>query len=345
MGLQRGAEVRRCVRCDGPQSITKKRLATFGGMRNLWVIFLLLTVWASAQTAAEWRDSLYDYRSEEPGSDSAQKISKLRLASVGALTTVSFAASYVLVFQKGWWSDGGSDFHFENDYDYAMNLDKGGHFFAGVLLSEMFYEGYHWAGLTEFQSYFWAGVSAGMTHVGIDVKDGFSPEYGYSVFDVMSGTIGGFWPMAERYVPAFKYFDYKWSYWINSQAYYDQSQTGVFTDDYVNQTHWLSFKVDRMLPRAAADYWPDWLAVAVGLGIDDGVFVRDSLEFAEGRPASDGGRYEIYVGPDWDLEGLFKPKDRWARRTVTMFNYIKFPMPTLQVYPYRKWHWVYPIEL
>jgi hypothetical protein len=32
------------------------------------------------------------------------------------------------------------------------------------------------------------------------MKDGYSPEWGFSIFDVLSGSLGGFYPMAKRYV-------------------------------------------------------------------------------------------------------------------------------------------------
>ena len=63
--------------------------------------------------------------------------------------------------------------------------------------------------------------------------------------------------MAERYVPVFKYVDLKWSYWINSTAYYDKNNhrgEAVFTYDYPNQTFWASFKPYRLLPSAARKY-------------------------------------------------------------------------------------------
>lgn len=127
----------------------------------------------------------------------------------------------------------------------------------------------------------------------IDVKDGFSPEWGFSVFDVLSGTLGGFLPMAERYIPVFKYVDLKWSYWINTKAYYRQSKTGVFTDDYCNQTFWASFKIHRMLPKAARAYYPSWLALAAGLSIDEGVFLHDK-DVTPHR--------EVYIALDYDLK-------------------------------------------
>ena len=281
-----------------------------------------------------WRDSTWDYRSEDP-TDIKTEIEPAKLFGVASLTLIAYGAAYGFVFEKGWWDDERTHFHFENDFDYALNLDKFGHFAAGVVLGEFFYEGYHWAGASEFQSYLFAGLSALATHIAIDVKDGFAPTWGFSIFDVLSGGLGGFLPMAERYVPLFKYIDLKWSYWINSNAYYDSNHAasgGVFTDDYVNQTFWLSVKPYRLLPESARKYYPSWLAIAVGLSIDEKVFTK------EPHP-----RREVYVALDYDLEA-FRPQSRFARFAIKMLNYFKLPAPTIQVYPEFHWYLLYPIK-
>ena len=300
------------------------------------IAFFVLVLLAGTAVAAPgdpytWRDSTWDYRSED-SVDIAAEVSVPKVAGVASLTLIAYGAAYGLVFAKGWWDDEHSHFHLENDFDYALNLDKFGHFAAGVVLGESFYEGYRWAGASEFNSYLFAGLSAMMTHVAIDVKDGYSPEWGFSVFDVLSGTLGGFYPMAERYIPLFKYIDLKWSYWINTKAYYRQSDTGVFTDDYVNQTFWASFKPYRLLPSGARAYYPSWLAVAAGLSIDEKVFT--------GEPHP---RREVYLAFDYDLEA-FRPQSRLARTLVKYLNYFKLPAPTIQVYPEFHWYLLYPIK-
>lgn len=282
-----------------------------------------------------WRDSTWDYRSEDPQEN--HEFSALKLTGVASTTLIAYGAAYWLVFDKGWWGENGNDFHFENDFDYALNLDKLGHFASGVALGEFFYEGYHWAGVSEFYSYLFAGLSAMSTHIAIDIKDGFAPSWGFSIFDVLSGSLGGFLPMAERYVPLFKYVDLKWSYWINTKVYYrqdHQASDGIFTDDYVNQTYWASFKPYRMLPAAARAYYPSWLAIAVGLSIDEGVFIKHY----EGTP-----HREVYIALDYDLEA-FRPQSRLARQFVRYLNYFKFPAPTVQVYPEVHWYLMYPIK-
>ena len=282
-----------------------------------------------------WRDSTWDYRSED-SVDIKSNIEPAKMFGVASLTLIAYGAAYGFVFEKGWWDEnGGRGFHFENDFEYALNLDKFGHFAAGVVLGEFFSEGYHWAGASEFQSYLFAGLSALATHIAIDVKDGFAPSWGFSIFDVLSGGLGGFLPMAERYVPVFKYVDLKWSYWINSNAYYDHEHAasgGVFTDDYVNQTFWASFKPYRLLPESVRKYYPSWLAIAVGLSIDEKVFT--------GAPHP---RREVYVALDYDLEA-FRPQSRFARFAIKMLNYFKLPAPTIQVYPEFHWYLLYPIK-
>ena len=302
---------------------------------NYFIILALFFVGqlcAAPNSPLTWRDSTWDYRSEDSLSLASQEISPLKIAGVASTTLLAYGAAYWLVFEKGWWDDERSHFHFENDFDYALNLDKFGHFAAGVMLGEIFYEGYYWAGASEFQSYLFAGLSAMATHVAIDVKDGYSPEWGFSIFDVLSGTLGGFLPMAERYIPLSKYVDLKWSYWINTKAYYRQSDTGIFTDDYCNQTFWASFKPYRLLPSAARKYYPSFLAIAAGLSIDEKVFT--------GEPHP---RREVYIALDYDLEA-FRPQGRLARQVVKFLNYFKLPAPTIQVYPEFHWYLLYPVK-
>ena len=292
-----------------------------------------LVVHAAPYDPPTWRDSTWDYRSED-STDLAGEVSYAKVAAVASLTLIAYGAAYWLVFDKGWWDEQGNHFHFENDFDYALNLDKFGHFASGVAMGELFYEGYRWAGATEFQSYLFAGFSAMMTHIAIDVKDAYSPRWGFSVFDVLSGTLGGFLPMAERYVPLFKYVDLKWSYWINTKAYYRQGEghSKVFTDDYCNQTFWASFKPYRLLPAGARTYYPSWLAIAAGLSIDEKSFTH------EPHP-----RREVYIALDYDLEA-FRPQGRMARTVIKWLNYFKLPAPAVQVYPEFHWFWLYPIK-
>jgi len=133
-----------------------------------------------------------------------------------------------------------------------------------------------------------------------------------------------------------QYVDYKFVYFPNNSSYWDDVRRrggedrggsltggeGVFVDDYYggNQTHWLSFKVAKMLPKSARVYYPDWLAFAFGWGIDDGHY---TVKWGESR-------YEFYISPDYDLQAIFRPQKTWSKNLVTTLNFIKFPAPALR---------------
>jgi len=312
----------------------------------LCLAILFLTGWAGAEVKPELVSVQLD--SSHASVDTTAHLHMGRLIGVTGLSSVSFIGSYVFVFQSSWWSGPRYDFHYANDFDYAKNVDKLGHFYGGIMLGEGFYDGFRWSGVSEFKSHLLAGSMASLTMVGVDIKDGFS-YWGFSPWDVIAGSLGGFYPMAKRYVPGFQFVDYKFSYWQNSSAYWDQVEDkgedggGVFTDDYSNQTHWLSLRVNDILPRAAADYWPDWLTMAVGVSVQDTIFKKENPS-DPGYPWPPHGKREYYVGLDYDLKAIFHPKSELGKRILTYMNYIKLPAPGYRFYPDRKFYWIYPIK-
>ena len=263
-------------------------------------------------------------------------VSPWRTAIFGGLILGTYGAAYGLVFAKGWWDESDGDFHFSNDFDYAMNLDKGGHAYSGQLMGEFFYDGYTWSGFSHHAARGLAGLSAFLTHVAIDVKDGYAPEWGFSVVDVLSGTAGGFWPWMQDLWSPLAALEFKASYWLNSNTYWERggSSSNVFTDDYVNWTFWASWRVERALPKGAARFWPDWLCLAFGFSIDDSAVLS----------RADGER-EFYVALDWDLQEIFKPESHLLKRVVRYANLWKLPAPAVRLYPShrREFLLLYPI--
>jgi hypothetical protein len=262
-----------------------------------------------------------------------EPFSPVRLAIVGGGLATFYTTSW-FIFKQSWWKNSTSDFKWEprahdiGKTSYAENLDKLGHFWGGAFAAEIFYMAYDWTNMGTLPAYIAAGSTTMLTQLIVEFKDGFSP-YGYSVYDALAGSLGGFWPLAKHYIKPLQYVDYKWSYWINDNSYWDaEGHNSVFTDDYVNQTHWLSLKLGKLW-----EPWPDWLSLAVGLGIN-----------GERNICGCEPKYEFYFGPDWDLEGLFKPQKTWSQRVVKMLNYVKWPSPVLRIRPKPAVVWFFPIE-
>ena len=264
------------------------------------------------------------------------QINPTRLAIVGGTVGVLYTAAFIGIFKDGWWKYY-EPFHFENfhnDMTYAVNMDKFGHFYMGVLFGQSFTYAYDWVGFSPFYSTFWAAVTVGFTQIAVELKDGFSP-YGYSVWDATAGTLGSLYAMGKRFVPAFAYIDYKFAYWPSRKEYWDKEkedgEKGVFTDDYPNQSHWLSFKVEKMLPSAAKPYWPDFLALAFGWAMDCKQYYGNK------------GGYEYYLSLDYDLEAVFKPSQTWGKNLLTVINHIKFPAPAIRLGENAKFFPLHPV--
>jgi len=272
--------------------------------------------------------------------DSTYQVKPARLAIIGGSIAAGYTTLYFALLKDGWWGKAES-FRFEPLYDdmhYASNLDKFGHFYAGTVIGEMLTMSYDWAGMAPFASTLWAGITVGFTQILIEFKDGFSP-YGYSVWDAAAGTLGGFYAMGKRFIPAMQYVDYKFAYWPNSSGYWDdhrkRGETGIWFDDYYggNQTHWLSFKVAKMLPSEAREYYPEWLAFAFGWGLYEA--------FIYG-PGWDKIRYGYYISLDYDFEAIFHPQKTWSRNLIIILNHIKFPAPAIRIHPDAKFFPLHP---
>jgi len=258
-------------------------------------------------------------------------IKPMRLVVIGSGVAASYSVIYFALLKDGWW-DKVEPFRFEplhSDMNYASNLDKFGHFYAGIVIGELLAMSYDWAGLNTFASALWAGITVGSTQIIIEFKDGFSP-YGYSVWDALAGTLGGFYAMGKRFIPAMQYVDYKFAYWPNSSGYWDwhrkKGETGIWFDDYYggNQTHWLSFKIAKMSP----------FALAIGLGLYDA--------YVGSEPGWDKIRHDYYISLDYDFNAIFHPQKTWSKNLITILNHIKFPAPALRLHPSAKFFPLHP---
>jgi hypothetical protein len=209
-----------------------------------------------------------------------------------------------------------------------------------LMTADAYVDACRWIGMTEKQSAWWAfGMSTGLQAV-IEVKDGFSPSYGFSVFDITTGSVGALMPVLKLRSDFMKNSDLKFSYWQRSLKYFD-ARAGIINtvppfhiDDYINQTYWMSTNL-RYLLGEKAPWVPDWLNLSIGWGIDAATWNIDPTD-----PGT-GGKPELYLAPDIDLLRLFKPRKAFWKLTLKRLNYLKVPMPTLQFTPRVKGWGVY----
>lgn len=249
--------------------------------------------------------------------------------------TVAAASIGLHIHQaNAWWADQRGPFHVQDDWDYALQADKAGHFVAGYALAyfggeAMMTSGFSWEAAT------WTGAAIGLAyHTYVEIEDGFATNWGFSPSDMASNTLGSVYYVLQYYVPELQNFQPKWQFipakWTGELPI--PHATAVF-DDYASSTFFLSVNMHRVLPDAVAEHWPAWLNLAVGYGVREVGYEPDRLPTKRVVLALDYNMVELLPeGPGfWN----------WIRQSM---NFIKLPSPALEIGPVTRFRLMYPFE-
>lgn len=292
-----------------------------------FLIPILLLIFALPCRGAEPHEPVPVDSADFLSTDSIASIRPVRLAIVGGLTVAGFVVGHVLLTDL-WWKGEPSRFHFNwhDDWRYALGADKVGHAVTPYIGTDIYRQGLEWTGMSRRVSLWWAGGLASAYTTYVEIRDGFSAEWGFSWGDFAANHIGIGWRVAEEYEPWLTNIRFKISYWP-SRAFRSGGY-GSIVDDYESTYHWGSLNVDALLPDAWRNWWPDFVNIAVGHSV-------------KGIAAYDGsGEHELYLSLDWNTEGL--PGDgtfwNWLKRTL---NYYHLPAPAVRILPDVVWYGVH----
>jgi hypothetical protein len=261
-----------------------------------------------------------------------KKIKKGRMLVVSSSLAAALGGSYMYV-ENSWWADKQTAFHFDDgaDLTYALNVDKAGHFMGGLQASDVFSKSMQWAGMSRKKSLWYGAFFGSGLQLAIEMKDAYAPYWGFSKWDLATGSIGAFWPVAKEYNNSLKGIDFKMSYYKRSNIYWDlDKQRGkelnkyAWQDDYPNQTYWVTFDVNYYSETCC---WPDWLNVALGFGLDDTQYLNEHNKKV-------GGNNEWYIALDYDIPKMLK---KWntptGKKVKYWLNYFHLPAPAIRISP------------
>lgn len=268
---------------------------------------------------------------------------------------VSLYAASMYSLNKMWYADyPRSRFHLFNDWGEWGNMDKVGHAFSAYNESLFFYNGARWTGMTDNQA-IWTSVGIGtLIQSSIELLDGFSDKWGFSLSDVGFNTLGCGLFAAQEYAwgeqrIVMKVSSYRRPYsdmpiLSNSgentssiQAHADHmfgtSLPAIFLKDYNAQTIWLSANIASFMPRKDNNI-PKWLNVAVGYGVQNifGGYHNQWSENGETYSLNKATypRYrQMYLSLDIDLTRI-RTKNRFLKTFFSVFNMIKIPAPAIE---------------
>lgn len=225
----------------------------------------------------------------------------------------------VHIYQKNaWWKDQKTKFHFTNDWDYALWIDKFGHLYASALLAHLFSAGLEAGNIQSEPAALYGSAAALAFELYVEVEDGFGPNWGFSPGDAIADVLGASFTLAQYYYPALKNIQLKMSY-FPTEEYLNGTHLGNAIDDYEGQKYWLSFRMEEILPDELSRYWPDFLNLALGMGV-------------ENLNGSGGGVQKFYLALDLDAEQLPLYGSGWQFIKNTL-NYLHLPLPGIRISP------------
>ncbi len=251
-------------------------------------------------------------------SQDTTRVDGVRAAVLGSVTVGTVVAVHIYQ-QHAWWQGPRAAFRFENDWVYALNIDKLGHAYGAYLLSGLFTGALSWTGFSDRASGFWGPLMGLGYQLYVEIEDGYHQVYGFSPGDAFSDILGAAFPIAQQTYPVLRNFRMKWSYYP-SQEYLNalKSDKGrVFIDDYQGQIYWLGVDPHFFLPESWRSPVPSWLGLAVGAA-------------ARNLDEQGGGTRIIYLSLDYNLSRI-DTQSEVLRTLFTLLDHIHFPAPALSL--------------
>jgi hypothetical protein len=283
---------------------------------------------------------------QTPVSDSTE-INKKRLnaviyGSIGAYAIAMTGLYFV------WYKDNlAFPYHFINDGDYWLQVDKVGHATTAFTLSRYGYWSLRWANVPEKRAAGYGALMGFGAMTVIEIFDGFSSDYGASGWDIAANTLGTGLFLGQQLLWQEQRFTLKFSYHPTEYAKYAPEKLGEtwyqrIVKDYNGHTYWLSANIESFIKKETK--FPKWINIAVGYGADGMLAELTNPEYdSEGNPLPEFDRFrQYYLSLDIDWTRI-NANSKFLRFLFKGLSFVKLPFPTLEYNSKDKFvfHWLY----
>ncbi|WP_441764078.1 DUF2279 domain-containing protein [Flavobacterium sp. W22_SRS_FK3] len=247
------------------------------------------------------------------------------------ITEAVLASATLIGLNQVWYADyPQSDFHFINDNNEWLQMDKIGHFYSAYHLGRFGAEALKW-GRTSRKKQLIYGAGLGFVFLtAVEALDGYSAEWGASAGDIIANATGTalyvsqelIWE-EQRITPKFSFHT---TYYANrSPEKLGSSLSEQILKDYNGQTYWLSVNLHSF---AKDSKIPKWLNLAFGYGADGMLTgnIENEIPFSSQNPEI---FRQFYLSFDIDLTKI-STKSHFFKTIFSVFNSIKIPAPTFE---------------
>jgi len=283
----------------------------------------------------------------------ADTLHKKRLWISASTGFAIYAGTSIGLWQAWYQNNELREFHLFDDLGEWNQYDKAGHLMAAYGETYFAYKGAKWTGMKKKPALWTAfGVGAGIQAT-IEIMDGFSEKWGFSVGDIAFNTAGSAIFVIQEakwdeqrivFKASTNKFDYPNSFAESNGVQYSVKRranelygTGPFEKffkDYNEQNVWASINVWSFLNEREKSKFPKWLNIAAGYGVGNvyGGF-DNTWEDNEGNVFNISNEYPRYrqylLAFDVDTSKL-NIKNRYLKTLVKSLNWIKIPSPALE---------------
>lgn len=274
--------------------------------------------------------------SSTPQNDVKEPNYKKRKIILGA-TSIALTSSSLIYLHEAWYkSYKTSHFHFFNDNDEWLQMDKCGHSWTTYQTGRLMMDAVKWAGGNKTQQICFGGLSGFAYMTAIEIMDGYSSGWGFSWGDMCANAFGSGLAIGENLLWNDQRFQLKFSYRNSSFAQYNPDLLGgSFSEkilkDYNGQTYWLSINPAAFMK--AETKFPKWLNIAFGYGANGMIGARYNnlvIQDEQGNTKTFNRYRQYYFSLDVDLRKI-KTKSRFLKSVFNCVNIIKIPFPNLEL--------------
>ena len=254
---------------------------------------------------------------------------KTVLITEGAIVTASMAGLYTL-----WYKDYlMNSFHFVNDNEEWLQMDKMGHATSTYYVGKIGYESLKWAGAKENQAIWYGGCLGSVYMLTIEILDGFSKEWGFSIGDFTANTLGSAFFVSQQLLWHEQRILLKYSAHTTDFSKYRPNLLGNnlpqrILKDYNGCTFWASANIYSFLPKNSK--FPKWLNLAIGYGAEGMIGGQSNPVTYNGVKMPEFERYrQFYLSLDIDLTRI-PTRSKTLNLIFNIIGFIKIPLPALE---------------
>lgn len=263
----------------------------------------------------------------------SQTFNSKRFKTVVATEAALYTGS-LIALNSLWYNDyPRSSFHLFDDSKEWLQMDKAGHVVTSYTIGVVGIDLLKWSGVERKKAIWYGGVMGSVYQSTIEILDGFSTDWGFSVSDFSANTLGTALVIGQELLFDEQRFVLKYSF---HQTTYPQYRINVLGSnlqeqllkDYNGQTYWLSANIHSFLKEESR--FPKWLNIAVGYGAEGMIGAEYNPPFnsnGDKNPTFDSYR-KMYISLDADLSKI-NFKSPFLKTLFKTIGFIKIPAPAI----------------